>query len=81
MTSITKEYLHEIFDHVVPEPDEETGKVEDPYFVWAISPDGNLPAGTTVNTSPLSKGKPIHNHIRVRGMLFTIEEIENIYEI
>lgn len=83
----TKEYLHEIFNRVVPEPDEETGEVQEPYFTWAVSPDGNQPVGTIVNTSPIkdrnssSRGIPATGHIRVRGMLFTVEEIERIYEI
>ncbi len=66
---ITKEYLHQIFKH-------DGGK-----FIWAVSPDGAQPIGTIVNTKPLSRGKPVHGRIRVRGKLFTIKQIEEIFEI
>ena len=67
--SVTKGYLREIFNH------------DGEQFVWIKSPDGTQPIGTIVNTSPMAKGKPVHKHIRLRGMLFTVEEIEKIYEI
>ncbi len=67
MSSVTREYLHEIFNH--------DGK----QFVWAASPDGVKPVGSVVDTSPYSQDKKMPGHIRVRGMLFTVEEIEKIY--
>jgi len=69
VSSVAKEYLHEIFNH------------DGDQFLWAVSPDGKQPVGGVVDTSPYSKDKKMPGHIRVRGMLFTVEEIENIYEI
>lgn len=67
--SVTKEYLRSIFDH------------DGDKFIWKVSPDGVQPIGIVVNTSPLSKGKPMPNKIRVRGQLFTVQEIEAKYEV
>ncbi len=81
--SVTKEYLRGIFNWTIPDLNlyEETGEIEAPHFTWAISPDGKQPIGEKVNTSPLVKGKAATNQIRVRGMLFTVEQIKKIFEI
>lgn len=65
--SVTKEYLHEIFNY------------DGDKFVWAVSPDVKQPVGGDVDTSPYSGDKKMPGYIRVRGMLFTVEEIEKIY--
>lgn len=70
--TLTKEYLRELFEWDIPD-------VGEPRFIWAVSPDGVQPIGTVVNTSPLSKGKPVNGFLRVRGKLHTVESIKQIY--
>ncbi len=71
---LTKEYLHSLFDWTIPE----TGA---PHFTWAVSPDGIQPPGGAVNTSPVVKGQPKPGFIRIRGILRTIDEVKDLYEV